>query len=313
MRSAEGSDGAFSRIVRSSPPPRMATTRSAAVSPLLSLPRDVLAIVVAMSESNSSSSFKTKDWSMYFFATLVEGDEKKHLRLACAQLRDLVDSAVTSLRRHTNRREGLFLTSQLIMRLPRLMEVNIWSMKGITNLAPLAACMTLQYLDCSYTAINSLEPLATCLSLHTLKCYKTAVSSLAPLADCKSLHTLHCDNSSIRSLEPLARCKSLHTLFCFGTAVSSLAPLAACKLLHTLHCHSTAVSSLEPLAACTALLDLCCCNTPISSLAPLATCTALKKLVCDSRLSTDFDFMKNAKIERNFIWSFAQLVAMPDY
>ncbi len=175
--------------------------------PLLSLPRDVLSIVIAMA-----------------------GRDKGPCRLACAQLRDMVDSAVTALSRRYWRQEGLVFTSQLIMRLPRLMRVDISGCRDIGDLSPLAACVNLQYLDCMSTAVGSLAPLATCTSLHTLYCSHTAVSSLAPLALCTSLHTLYCHNTSV------------------------------------------------------------------SSLAPLASCTALKKLVFSTSLSTDLDFMKNAKI-----------------
>ncbi len=160
---------------------------------------------------------------------MVRGYEsKKPLRLACSQLRDMVDSAVTKL--YGRGRRGLVLTARRIMRLPRLTTVFISCCSNIGDLSPLAACITLRTLRCSHTA------------------------------------------------------------------VSSLAPLAACKSLHTLHCYNTSINSLDQLAACTALDTLDCSNTAVSSLEPLARCTALKKVVCDSRLSTDFDFMKNAKI-----------------
>ncbi len=91
---------------------------------MLSLPRDVLEIVVAM----------------------VESDKWKPLRLACAQLRDMVDQEVTSLGGRHMVQQGL--VSQLIMRLPRLTEVDIEGAKDITDLTPLAACKTLRTLNC---------------------------------------------------------------------------------------------------------------------------------------------------------------------
>ncbi len=220
--------------------------------PLLSLPRDVLALVIALA-----------------------GRDKAPWRLVCAQLRDMMDSAVTALSRRYWRQEGLVFTSQLIMRLPRLEEVDIKGCGDIRDLTPLAACINLQTLDCGFTAVGSLAPLASCTSLHVLNCRNTAVSSLEPLASCTSLHTLYCSSTAVSSLEPLSWCTSLHTLDCSFTAVSSLAPLASCTSLHTLHCYDTSVSSL----------------------APLASCTALMKLVCNSSLSTNFEFMKNAKID----------------
>ncbi len=197
--------------------------------PLLSLPRDVLAIVIAMA-----------------------GKDKAPWRLVCAQLRDMVDSAITALSRRRYEQRGLVFTSQLIMRLPQLTEIDILGCSDIGDLTPLAACINLQTLDCGFTAVSDLAPLATCTSLHTLDCMSTAVGSLAPLATCTSLHTLNCSFTAVSSMEPLVSCTSLHTLHCYGTAVSSLAPLASC--------------------------------------------TALMKLVCNSSLSTDFEFMKNAKI-----------------
>ncbi len=203
--------------------------------PLLSLPRDVLALVIAMA-----------------------GKDKAPWRLACAQLRDMVDSAVTALIvRKCERQWGIVFTSQLIMRLPQLTRV---------------------YMGLGGRYIADLTPLAVCTNLHTLNCSYTAVSSLAPLASCTALHALFCCDTAVSSLEPLSACASLYTLDCCGTAVSSLAPLASCTSLHTLYCYGTAVSSL----------------------APLASCTALKWLKCSSSLSTDFDFMKKAKIDSRY-------------
>ncbi len=132
--------------------------------PLLSLTRDELAIVVA------------------------KVDEKYPLRLACAQLRDTVDSAVTSLSRgRVKERHGLVFTPSLLMRLPRLANVEITSAGDIGDLTPLAACITLRTLICCYTAVCGLAPLAECITLQTLNCHNTAVSSLVPLAACTSL------------------------------------------------------------------------------------------------------------------------------
>ncbi len=252
----------------SDPPP--------AFFPLLSLPRDQLEAVVAKAE------------------------DKAQLRIICAQLRGMVDSATTSLSRCNANvhkvvpwpddraaqllriravteslvgKKDLVFTSQLFMRLPRLTSVDI-SNCSIADLVPLATCASLHTLNCTGTEINSLAPLASCTALHTMDCSFTAVSSLAPLASCTSLRTLNCSVTQIISLAPLASCTALHTLNCFGTAVSSLAPLASCTALHTLNCFGTAVSSL----------------------APLAPCTALKELVCDRSLDRKFVFLKNVKV-----------------
>ncbi len=239
----------------------LTTTRSAASGPpyheisffpLLRLPRDELALVIAN----------------------VDRDKRPSLRLACAQLRDTVDAAVTALRGHIEDQPGLIFTSQLIMRLSRLTKVDIRGCREIQDLSPLAACVALQHLDCSWTAVSSLAPSASNTSLHTLDCSHTAVSSLPPLAMCESLRVLDCS----------------------FTAVSSLAPLATCTSLHVLNCSSTDVSSLEPLSSCTSLHTLSCWNTAVRSLDPLAACTSLKSLTCNSSLTIDFDFLKNAKI-----------------
>ncbi len=245
--------------------------------PLLSLPRDVLALVIAM-----------------------VGKNKAPWRLACAQLRDMVDSAITALgcRRMVGQR-GLVFTSQLIMRLPRLTRVYMSGCRDIGDLSPLAACIALHTLNCSRTAVINLAPLASCTSLHTLDCYGTAVSSLEPLSACASLYTLDCCGTAVSSLAPLAACTSLRNLYCNRTGISSLEGLANHTSLHTLSCYSTAVSSLAPLASCTSLHTLYCYGTAVNSLAPLASCTSLMMLVCNSSLSTDFDFMKNAKIDTN--------------
>ncbi len=247
-RSAAATGLLLSRTAASAGPPN----HDPSFFPLLSLPRDVLALVIAMA-----------------------GKDKAPCRLACAQLRDMVDSAVTAFRRRREFQTGLVFTSQLIMRLPRLTKVDIKGCGDIRDLTPLAACVNLRTLDCSFTAVSSLASLA---SLHVLNCRNTAVSSLAPLAACTSLHNLICSGTAVGSLEPLASCTSLHTLYCDTTAVSSLAPLSSCTSLHTLYCDGTRVSSL----------------------APLASCTALRKLVCNSSLSTDLDFMKNAKIDARY-------------
>ncbi len=142
------------------------------------------------------------------------GKDKAPWRLVCAQLRDMVDSVVTALSRRDWRQRGLVFTSQLIMRLPQLEEVDILGCSDIGDLTPLAACVNLRTLDCSCTAVSSLEPLAKCTSLHTLGCSRTAVSSLKPLASCTSLHTLNCSGTTVSSLDPLATCTALKKLVC---------------------------------------------------------------------------------------------------
>ncbi len=64
-----------------------------------------------------------------------KAEDKAQLRLLCAQLRDMVDSAATSVRGPRGR--GLIFTSQLVMRLPRLTEVDIWGCREIADLTPL--------------------------------------------------------------------------------------------------------------------------------------------------------------------------------
>ncbi len=258
----------------SEPPPNQEP--SPEFFPLLSLPRDVLAIVISEAKDNAP-------W-----------------RLVCAHLKDMVDEAVTTMRCRRRWQEGLFLTSQLIMRLPRLTKVDISDAEGIRDLSPLAACVALQHLNCKGTSVSSLESLAACAALRTLDCGSSPVWDLAPLAACSSLRTLRCFNTGVSSLEPLAKCSLLHTLFCnLCYNLSSLEPLAKCSSLHTLFClQSGAINSLEPLAKCSLLHTLDCRNTTVSSLEPLASCLSLKKLWCNSTLSRDFDFMKNAKIEK---------------
>ncbi len=221
---------------RSRPPPPVAPNHQPSSSfPLLSLPRDVLVIVVA------------------------EAEDKALWRLVCTQLRDMVDAAVTSLGHRRCVQRDLVFTSQLIMQLPRLTKVDISNARGIRDLTPLAACVALQHLDCNGTAISSLAPLAVCTALHTLDCSHTAVSSLAPLAACVTLQNLNCSNTFVNSLAPLATCTLLHTLNCsLCRRISSLDSLVGCKSLHTLRCHYTAVSSLAPLASCSASKELWC-------------------------------------------------------
>ncbi len=249
--------------------------------PLLSLPRDVLAIVIAEARRHTGT------W-----------------RLVCTQLRDMVDGTITSLGCPAWGQRGLVFTSMLIMRLPRLTRVFISACIGIEDLTPLVSCIALQYLNCSHTAVSNLEPLSFCKALHILECGNTKICSLAPLSFCKALHTLDfCDCSAVSSLEPLAMCTLLHALRFFGcSAVSSLAPLAACTSLHTLDFFGcSGVSCLEPLSACTSLHSLDCLFTAVTSLAPLATCLALKELKCNSSLSRDFDFMKKSKITHEYV------------
>jgi internalin A len=92
----------------------------------------------------------------------------------------------------------------------------------VGDLGPLAGLLSLQWLDCSETAVADLIPLAGLQSLRSLDCSQTAVADLGPLAALQSLRSLDCSQTAVADLGPLAALQSLQWLDCSRTQVSHL-------------------------------------------------------------------------------------------
>ncbi|KAG1676828.1 hypothetical protein FOA52_010337 [Chlamydomonas sp. UWO 241] len=224
------------------------------------------------------------------------------VRATCRALRDAYDVCTTRLvlggkREDSWRRDpppNVGWPLRLLSRFPSVSSMTLgWhlniSYTKVTSLAPLAACVALQYLDCDGSGMVDMAPLAAFVALRHLSISDTKVTSLTPLAACVALQYLNISRTEVTSLEPLTSSHrsrrwlrvALQYLNCNVKGVVDLAPLAACVELQHLHISYTQVASLAPLAACVALQHLDIPYTQVASLAPLAACVALQYLNCN--------------------------------
>lgn len=131
----------------------------------------------------------------------------------------------------------------------RVTELSFSAIK-VRKIWPVAALRDLQKLHCSGDAegrrASPLSDLAALsdLSLQELNCSWTAVQSLQPLRD-MALQVLRCANTRVNDLSPL-KGMSLAELDCSHTPVRDLGPLKGMPLL-ALDLTGSAVRTLEPL------------------------------------------------------------------
>ena len=234
-------------------------------------------------------------------------EDKAAMRSACRNLRDILNSSLTSLqwRRESELHE---LPSELLAKLPSVRRIGFSGRPGrppvlVRDLSPLSALTTLQQLDFSHSRVADLAPLTALTALQELNCSGAGALDLTPLGGLTRLTSLNFCASGITSLAPLSALTALRILNCMGTAVDDLSPLAALTSLCSLNCidtpvphlsHLTALSALEslyccgcrdvadlsPLAPLTAMRTLCCRHTSVSDLSPLSALTELRTLDC---------------------------------
>ena len=229
---------------------------------------------------------------------------KNDLRLASSRLRSAVDACVTKLAWITlnlspfNGANGA-KNMAVLARCPRLLTVN-FHRRRVTDLSPLAACISLKRITRVICAGKDLTPLAALSCLEHLDCSQSiGLSDISALVACTALKHLNCNRTMIKQLPPLP---CLEVLICHNTLLSDLSALTVCTALKILDCRScditivpplpasletlrlggTKCADLSPLAACAGLRALDCTGTPVLDLMPLLWCKRLEVLQCDN-------------------------------
>jgi hypothetical protein len=96
--------------------------------------------------------------------------------------------------------------------------------------------------DLQNSQVSDVSPLAALKSLEYLSLDNTQVSDLSPLAELENLRELHFRRTAVSDLSPLAKLGNLILLVLSDTQVNDLSPLAELKNLKWLRLHNTQVS-----------------------------------------------------------------------
>lgn len=120
--------------------------------------------------------------------------------------------------------------------------VVLLQLDDITDVSPLAALPSLQFVGLSTSEIKDVAPLSRLHALRDLQLRYTKVADLAPLARLTSLVRLDLAYTPAADVTPLANLTKLELLYLNSTHVEDLAPLARLKSLRTLFVGDTPVS-----------------------------------------------------------------------
>ena len=97
-----------------------------------------------------------------------------------------------------------------------------WTIKGITDISPLAEFTNLEYIHIGQNSIRSIEPLKGMTKLKVLKMGKNDIEDVSPLANLKELQVLELFENMIEDITPLKSLNNLEYLSVFGNYLGSL-------------------------------------------------------------------------------------------
>jgi hypothetical protein len=91
-----------------------------------------------------------------------------------------------------------------------------WTIKGITDISPLAEFTNLKYLHLGQNSIRSLEPLKGMVKLEVLKAGKNDIEDVSPISELSKLKVLELFENMIEDISPLKDLIELEYLSVFG-------------------------------------------------------------------------------------------------
>ena len=94
-----------------------------------------------------------------------------------------------------------------------------WTIKGITDISPLAEFTKLKYLHLGQNSIRSLEPLKNMNNLIVLKIGKNDIEDVSPLKNLNNLRVLEIFENMIEDISPLKSLKKLEYLSLFSNFI----------------------------------------------------------------------------------------------
>lgn len=179
---------------------------------------------------------------------------------------------------------------KIIGTLPMLKRLTLANC-GISNIAPLADCTGIEYLDLNNNAVRDLKPLSSMQALKEVNLQHNAVKDLAPISSLRALITLDISFNALTSATPLAGITSLTWLDISNNQL-------------------TTTSGIEPL---TSLTYLSLADNDLTSIAGLAACTNLSELSASGNQLSEIDALSSLEKLMYLDVSHNQITKLPDW
>lgn len=125
------------------------------------------------------------------------------------------------------------------------------------SFSKLSTCVSLWFLDLSYTHIDDVTPLQSCECLRSLVLSGTKVEDYSPLGELTELELLHLNFSSVLSIDMASSMTNLRSLNLGFTKIADVSSISTCTRMEALYLDKTEVSDTH---------DLISAITPITSL-----------------------------------------------
>ena len=152
------------------------------------------------------------------------------------------------------------------------------SSRGITNIAGLEYCGSLEELDLYQNQISDISLLSGLTNLQELWLQWNQISDISPLSGLTNLEKLYLYNNQISDISPLSSLTNLETLYLEGNEVGDIGPLSGLTNLQELWLQWNQISDISPLSGLTNLEKLYLDGNEISDISPLSGLTSLEWL-----------------------------------
>lgn len=167
------------------------------------------------------------------------------------------------------------------------------------DVAPLASCSALRFLDLADTKVTDVSSLVHCKDLTRVRLTNTKVVDLGPLASgCgDKLEHLDVRNTCVADTSPLSQCKGLRSIDFQGSEVNEVEPLAVCEHLESLNLRDTRILNINGLGSLKKLQKLHLGRAPVTSMSCLSTCVSLREINLERTWVIDLDPLVSCPIE----------------
>ena len=177
-----------------------------------------------------------------------------------------------------------------IAALPNLRELTL-AHCGLSDITPLVAAQSLEYLDLCYNSIGDVSPISTLPKLEALYLAHNALTDLTVLNGLPNLKVL---NVSYNSL-------------------TTVAPISANTTLVELHAGNNLIVSLGALNDLPALTTVNLSHNSLTDVSVLGSCTELKVLNISNNKLTDIQALSPLMKIQSFNCSYNEISALPDW
>lgn len=127
-----------------------------------------------------------------------------------------------------------------------LQKLSSFFIRGCNDLSPLSGAISLKTLDISENPdLTDLSPIADCISLEKISAYKTSISDISPLKDLIHLQELSLIGTKVRDVSPLKDLVQLCKLDLRCTKVEDISPLKNLIHLNYIDIHDTLITDIS--------------------------------------------------------------------